>query len=217
MQHGALLIYGAGGHGLVVAESAEAAGWTIAGFLDDELPLETPIGAWQVIGRGDPPPILPDKHAGQVGGVIVGVGDNAARWHLMNVLRAAGVKLATVIDPTARVSPSAGIEPGVYVGPCAVVNAEAKVGAGTIINSAAVVEHHVKLGFGVHVAPGAVLTGRVVLEDRAMVGANATVLPGRVVGEEAIVGAGAVVTRDVMARTTVIGCPAYVPDDEGEG
>lgn len=42
----------------------------------------------------------------------------------------------------------------------------------------------------------------------ASIGANATILPGIEIGEDAMVGAGAVVTRDVPAKTTVVGNPA---------
>jgi acetyltransferase-like isoleucine patch superfamily enzyme len=52
----------------------------------------------------------------------------------------------------------------------------------------------------------------------ARIGGGAVLLPGIEVGEEAFVGAGAVVTRDVPARTVVVGNPARVlrdvPDDE---
>ncbi|MGD8353907.1 MAG: acyltransferase [Pseudomonadota bacterium] len=44
----------------------------------------------------------------------------------------------------------------------------------------------------------------------ATIGANATILPGLTIGEKAMVGAGAVVTRDVPARTLVVGNPARV-------
>jgi len=44
----------------------------------------------------------------------------------------------------------------------------------------------------------------------ARVGINATLLPEIVVGEAALVGAGAVVTKDVPARTVVVGNPARV-------
>ena len=52
----------------------------------------------------------------------------------------------------------------------------------------------------------------------ARVGAGAVLCPGVEIGPEAFVGAGAVVTRDVAARTLVVGNPArvlrLVPDDE---
>lgn len=42
----------------------------------------------------------------------------------------------------------------------------------------------------------------------ASIGANATILCGVTIGEYAMVGAGSVVTRDVPARTLVVGVPA---------
>jgi serine O-acetyltransferase len=40
------------------------------------------------------------------------------------------------------------------------------------------------------------------------IGAGTVLLPGIVVGEDALVAAGSVVTRDVAARTIVLGAPA---------
>ncbi len=52
----------------------------------------------------------------------------------------------------------------------------------------------------------------------ARIGAGAVLCPGVEIGPEAFVGAGAVVTRDVAARTVVVGNPARflreVPEDE---
>lgn len=50
--------------------------------------------------------------------------------------------------------------------------------------------------------------GGPVIKRGAKIGANATILPGVVIGEYAIVGAGTVVTKDVEARTVVVGNPA---------
>jgi acetyltransferase-like isoleucine patch superfamily enzyme len=48
------------------------------------------------------------------------------------------------------------------------------------------------------------------LKKGARIGANATLLPGVTVGEDALVAAGSVVTKDVPARTIVVGSPAKV-------
>lgn len=49
-----------------------------------------------------------------------------------------------------------------------------------------------------------------VLEDGCSIGAGAVLLPGVRIGRNAMVGAGTVVTKDVMAGTTVVGNPARV-------
>lgn len=51
----------------------------------------------------------------------------------------------------------------------------------------------------------------------ASIGAGAIVLPGVTVGAGAMVAAGAVVTRDVPPRTLVVGSPARVVRELGEG
>ena len=47
-----------------------------------------------------------------------------------------------------------------------------------------------------------------IIRKRASIGANATILPGVEIGVGAMVGAGAVVTKSVLAGTTVVGNPA---------
>ena len=194
-----LVIYGAGGHGLVVAETAALAGHHVLGFIDDAAAVGEAVGAWRVLGAG--------SDAGDAA-VIVAVGENAARWKLLQKLAAGGARIATVVHPGAHVSTSAKIGAGVFIGAAAVVNGAADLGAGAIVNSGAIVEHHVRLGAACHVGPGATLAGRVVIGDRALIGAGAVVIPGRVVGDDAVVGAGAVVVRDVPAAAKVAGCPA---------
>ncbi|MFH1227559.1 MAG: DapH/DapD/GlmU-related protein [Planctomycetota bacterium] len=46
------------------------------------------------------------------------------------------------------------------------------------------------------------------LKRGARIGANATILPGRMLGADCLVAAGAIVTKDVPARTVVMGAPA---------
>ena len=51
-------------------------------------------------------------------------------------------------------------------------------------------------------------TRPVVIGRNVWIGTHAVILPGVTIGDGAIIGAGAVVTRDVAARTVVVGVPA---------
>ncbi|MHB1156951.1 MAG: acetyltransferase [Phycisphaerales bacterium] len=192
-----LIVYGAGGHGLVVAEAAAAQGWVVPGYRDDRLRPGTRIAAWTVMDHFDD-----DAHW------IVAIGDNAIRRRLLDELQAAGRKLATVIHPTAVVSPSAILDEGVYVGPQAVVQSMTRIGAGTIINTGSIVEHDNVIGDAAHIAPGSVLCGRVTVGHRTLIGAGATVMPGVSIGDDAVVGAGSMVRGNVANGQTVAGNPA---------
>ncbi|WP_166982523.1 DapH/DapD/GlmU-related protein [Paramicrobacterium fandaimingii] len=52
--------------------------------------------------------------------------------------------------------------------------------------------------------------GGIAIGSNLWLGANVTVLPGVTIGEDAVVGAGSIVTKDVPARTIVVGSPARV-------
>jgi len=193
---GNLVIFGAGDHGRVVAEAAELAGWSVVGFLDDAVEPGTAVGRWDVLTERPDVPI------------IVAVGDNGDRERVLAGLVDQGATLASVVHPTAFVSPSAELGDGVFIGPMAVVHAEAMVGLGAVVNSHAIVEHHGQLHRCAHLAPNAALCGRVTVGQQSLIGAGAVVLPAVAVGSRAIVGAGAVVRADVDDGETVVGNPA---------
>lgn len=50
----------------------------------------------------------------------------------------------------------------------------------------------------------------VVIGRNAWIGANVTILPGVSIGDDAVIAAASVVTKDVPARTVVVGAPARV-------
>jgi sugar O-acyltransferase (sialic acid O-acetyltransferase NeuD family) len=206
-----ILIWGAGGHGKVVADLIRACGHRVAGFIDaDERKLGTvaePGGACVTLSEADLVPHL--EAAGLPAGassVVCAIADNSVRSRICLLL---GRHLPpALVHPTAVVSPSARIGVGTVVFPGAVINANASVGDGVIINSAAVVEHDCVIGAGTHVSPGVVLAGGVILGAATWIGAGATIIPLVHVGAAAVVGAGAVVLADVPPGTTVVGVPA---------
>lgn len=202
-----VVVYGAGGHGKVVADAASAAGLRVLGFVDD--------------GPGRDPsrrvldlPVLGDRrwlssHAGERDFVVaLGIGDNAVRAKVAEACVGAGVALATVVHPRATVSPSARLEAGVVVLAGAVVNPDAHIGRGAIINTASVIEHDVYIGEFAHISPNAAMGGAARVEALAHVGVGASLLPGVSVGARSVVGAGGVVARDVAGDTVAYGVPA---------
>lgn len=197
-----LYVYGAGGHGLVVAEAAEGGGWLVTAFVDDS-PEHAKADGGRIISRRE----MFEKPAC---GVIVAIGDNFARERVFRELGEAGRSLVNVVHHRAEVSPTATLGAGVFISAMAVVNAEAQIGDGAIINTAAVVEHHCKVGAFAHIAPHATLGGAAAVGQRSLIGIGAAVLPGVAVGDDCTVGAGAVVTKDVPAGSTVIGVPARI-------
>ena len=194
-----ICVFGAGDHGLVVAEAAELAGLRVLGFFDDHA-TASPLPRWPLL----PMPATFDADTR----IIVAIGDNARRESVtLDILRR-GASLATVIHPRAFISPSAIVGSGVFVGPLAVVHSAAKLADSVIVNSSSIVEHHCIIENFAHVAPNAALAGRVRVGQRTLIGIGASVRPGITIGSDAIIGAGAAVVRDVPDHVTQTGVPA---------
>ena len=208
------LIWGAGGHGKVVADIVRAAGGTVAGFVDrNPAKLGTiaePGGASVVISEAELLALFAASGAlREVEGataIALGIGDNVSR--ITSLRTASDVSIPALVHPSAVVSAWSLLGRGTVVFPLAVVNSAATLGEGVIVNSGAIIEHDCVVGDGAHIAPGSVLTGGVLVGARTTVGAGATLLPGVRVGCDATVGAGAVVTRDVPDHAIVAGNPA---------
>jgi len=202
-----LLIYGAGDHGMVVAEAASTR-WTVAAFVD-EYPKSTSIFGMPVMTSIE---AAPDALS-----IIVAIGHNMARRRIFADLCGYGRRMVNVIHPTAVVSPSALLGLGIYIGPHAVVNAQASIENGAIVNSGAIVEHHSQVCAFAHVGPGAVLAGRVHVGPMSLIGAGASVRPGVSIGDCCTVGAGAAVVSDLPNGTTAVGVPARSLDAGARG
>lgn len=208
-----LLILGGGGHALVVAEAAARLGWTVAGFLDDgKSPVLAVAGqspAAKHLGGLDRLEAVARELGGTDAGglsVIIAVGDAVIRRRLIG--RLSGLTPATLIHPSAEVSPTARIGAGVFIGPRAVVHTRAVVGDHAIVNTGAIVEHECVVGENVHVAPGAILGGRARVDPDALVGIGSRIMLSRTIGRGAVIGCGAVVVKDVAPGAVVKGVPA---------
>lgn len=206
------LIWGAGGHGMVVADAIRAAGSEVAGYIDADpakLNRAAVSGGALVVLAEDSFLAAAQDELRRLGAdsIALGIGGNGAREAVLRRMPST-VEAPAVVHPASVVSPSARVGSATLIGACAVLNAAASVGAGVIVNTGAIVEHECELGDAVHLSPGSVLCGGVKVGLRAWIGAGAVVIPGVQIGADAVVGAGAIVIRDVPAGSTVAGNPA---------
>lgn len=203
---GKLIIVGAGGHGRVCAEIAQAAGFSVAGFCDAGKRVGEEINTIPVVGKGpgDLPPSLGPSDAA----LFVAVGDNARRADLVAEAVSLGYALPALIHPSAIVSETAVVGEGSVLMPAVVVNANSRIGRGCIVNTAASLDHDNELADFVQICPGVRSAGTVQYGAGAFVGTGAVVIPGVRVGKAAIVAAGATVIRDVPDEARVAGVPA---------
>jgi sugar O-acyltransferase (sialic acid O-acetyltransferase NeuD family) len=200
-----LYVFGASGHGKVVAEAARRSGmFRVRGFLDDDPRLwDREWDGVPVVGGRDRLALLPPGAE-----IALGVGDNRARAGVALTAVAKGRLLATIVHPTAVVASGAWIGPGSYLGPLSVVHSDAIVGRGCVVNSAAVVEHDCRLEDFVHLSPRAALGGAVHIGEGVHVGLGAVILPGQSIGAWSVLGAGAVLLRSLPAGVVAVGVPA---------
>lgn len=204
---GPAIIYGAGGHGKVVADILQACGTKIEGFVDDD-----PLKCGEMFGLkilGDAKCLIERAGRGPVA-VALGIGDNFARRVIAERCLAANARLLTAVHPSATVAASAKIAPGVVIMAHAVVNADAEIQRGAIINTGAIVEHDCKVGNFAHLSPKVAIGGHVQIGDLSWLGIGVAVIPNVKVGTGSIVGAGATVVTDVEDWVIAIGTPARI-------
>lgn len=150
-----LLILGAGGHGRVVKEVAEATGkYNRIAFLDDRPDDSTSdVLGKDVLGK------LSDyeKYKASFTHAFVAIGNAILRNQWQDNLTTAGYQIPVLIHPEAYVSPSAAIAIGTVVMPKAVIQANVKIGKGCIVSSAAIVDHDAEIGDYCHVNAGAIV------------------------------------------------------------
>jgi UDP-N-acetylbacillosamine N-acetyltransferase len=205
-----IVIWGAGGHALVVAEVLRlCAKWNIVGFLDDISPQRRGERFCEstILGGTD---MLPDLRAAGVKQLAMAVGDCPARLMMLGRIEDLGFSLPRIIHPRAYVAGTAVLGDGTMIAAGAVVASSASLGRAVIVNTCASVDHESEVGDGAHICPGVHLAGRVKVGRGAFVGIGAVVIDRVRVGHGACIGAGAVVVRDVPPKVLACGVPARI-------
>jgi acetyltransferase EpsM len=197
-----ILIWGASGHALVVADIiTRNADYEICGFIDN-----TPNPPKKFLGL----PVVQSPGEIAASHIIIGFGNCAERMKLAQQVVQDGYELATAIHPSAIIAPGVEVGKGTVIAAGVIVNPAARIGDNCIINTAALVEHECVVEDGVHICPGVRLAGAVHVKRGAWVGIGSTVKDKILIGEHSMIGAGSVVVRDIPANVIAYGNPARV-------
>ncbi|WP_346937786.1 hypothetical protein [uncultured Clostridium sp.] len=149
-----LIILGAGGHGHVVKEVAEAMGiFHKIDFLDDNANSIEAIGLCSDN----------EKFVEEYTYAIPAFGNNKLRMEWIEKLEKNKFEIPTLIHPTAYISPSATVSSGSVVEAKAVINTNTKIGKGCIISIGTIIDHDATIGYGCHVDCGAVVKSNYII------------------------------------------------------
>ena len=203
-----LILVGGGGHCKSVIDVAESAGYNILGVLDMPQNVGKAVLDYKVIGTDDEIPQYANKAE-----FIITVGfikNPSIRERIYNKVKQAGVKLATIIASTARVSRYASLGEGTVVMHQAVVNAGTKVGMNCIINTFCNIEHDAIIGDQCHISTGTMVNGDCRVGERVFIGSQSVLVNGITVGDDIVIGAGSVVRKSISVRGIYAGNPAIL-------
>lgn len=139
-----LIILGSGGYGRTVYDVAEQLGYSIT-VLDDS-DKGHPLDSFSLYIKNDVE-------------FIPAFGNNEFRLGWLERIEKAGGKPATLVHPSAYVSPRAHVSEGCVVLPGAIINTGTRIGKGCIINLGAAVDHDVIIEDGVHLCVSCIIKG----------------------------------------------------------
>ncbi|ABI47668.1 acetyltransferase [Synechococcus sp. CC9311] len=191
-----LCLFGAGGHGRVLAAQIERFLHASVVFCDRSLYGQSVAGIHVLY-----------KEAADIDSerICISIGDNSLREELHNLLLP---KISPPIIINSDYNFAASIGAGSQILAGSVINTMSVIGSSVIVNTNAVVEHDCTVGDFCHIAPGALLGGGVSLGSSVFVGTGAVILPGLHVQSGTIIGAGSVVTKDILDPGIWVGSPA---------
>lgn len=195
-----LILMGAGGHGKVVADTAEAAGWKDIAFLDDSFADRSQHEIWPIVG-----PLDAWRSYSQTAAFFISIGDNHKRQYWARELAARHTSCVQLTHPRSIVSQYANVGAGSIVMAGSVIQPFVEIGEQVIINTSSTVDHDCKIGNGSHISPGANLAGNVTLAERCWIGIGASIRQGCHIGSDAVVGAGTAIVKNVADNSVIVG------------
>ena len=190
-------LYGASGHGKVVAEIAAESGITILGFIDQNKMIGECLGL-----------TVSETVPSEVDKIFISIGNNKVRKDISKTFH--NNQFLTLIHPKSTISKTAKIGVGSVVMAGVTINAEVQIGKHCIINTNSSIDHDGVIENYVHISPNATLAGNVLVGEGTHIGIGACVIQGIKIGKWVTIGAGTVVIKDIPDYAVVVGNPGKI-------
>ena len=203
-----VIVLGAGGHARVLIDVLRIRAITVVGITSIELQdRNKKLDGINVIGNDEVIFSYTPESVHLVNGIGY-TGKTEKRRALFEFFKKKGYSFASVIHPSAVISPDVQLNEGVQVMAGTVIQTGSKIKKNTIINTKVSVDHDCIIGSHVHLAPGVTISGGVQVADDVLIGAGTTIIQGVRIGKKCSIGAGSLVLNNVKDGVTVFGVPA---------
>ena len=196
-----VILIGAGGHALSIAEFAAP---LIVGYLANE---KSPDMPGDFLGQDSlAPGYIEEGKRFHMAFVYSGLPIMQKRRKLIEEYEKIGARFESLIAPTAIITPNSRIGEGCAIMAGAIIN-RAFLSENVIVNSGAIVEHDCKIGKNSFVGPGAVIGGFTSIGENCFIGLGAKIGNGLTIGDNITVAMGAIVNRDLTEPGIYHGFP----------
>jgi sugar O-acyltransferase (sialic acid O-acetyltransferase NeuD family) len=194
-----LVVVGAGGHAVSVAEVAYSAGFQIKCFVDPGKAGQTLLEFPVLSDLAE----LDDLHSYSI---CIAIGDNMTRALVFDKIATAfgSLTFPALVHKSAVVSRYAALENGTVIMPNASIGPQSHIGKFCIVNTSASIDHDAS------VAPGVSTGGGVKIGYRSAISIGAVIKHGIIIGQDTVLGGNSYLNQNLGDELLAYGSPAKV-------
>jgi sugar O-acyltransferase (sialic acid O-acetyltransferase NeuD family) len=200
-----LVILGAGGHAVSIANVAHSAGYKIKYFIDPHAKSSQIIGI-DVLGELSGISNLEDYAFG------LALGDNFLRQKVYQetINQYPDLNFPPLVHSSAIISIYTQIGVGTVVMPGAIVGPNSTIGSFCILNTKASIDHDCVMSDYSSIAPGVITGGTVRIGLRSAISIGAIIKHGISIGEDTVIGANSYVNKNIEGFSVAYGSPVKI-------
>lgn len=204
-----IIIYGAGGMARETVQLIEDINnvkptWDIKGYIDDIKGENGEIiNGYKILGTNS---VLKDFDTSTY--IVLALSDPSAKENIYESIKKYGLKFATLIHPTAKISKHVIIGEGSIIGMDCIVSVNVTIGKHVFLNMRTVLGHDVVVKDYSSCLVNCIVAGSVVINENALLGSNCVIMEKKVIGKNAKISMGSVVNFDVEDHAVVMSRPS---------